>query len=245
MAPLFPLALAAYGVAAGVALVRPARARGPLALGVFAHFVWLVLRGAAIGFLPLSNKMESFSAAAFLFAVVALVAFRPSRAFLLPLLGGAVGWGLLSSRFPGELQYPGPLLFTVWYPLHVPLTFLALALWTAAAGAGLAWLRERDAAWLAVVDKHALQGFATWSVAMVMGSVWGAVSWGAWFLWDPKMIWSVLLWFHYASFVHVKLAPSLAGRAWLRPALAWLGFAWLLVAYVGTSFFFGKSVHAF
>ncbi len=79
---------------------------------------------------------------------------------------------------------------------------------------------------------------------MVFGGLWGVVAWGAYFMWDPKIIWSVILWFHYASFVHVKLAPTLATRRWLRPTLAVVGFAWVLVAYVGTSFFFGRSSHA-
>jgi hypothetical protein len=35
------------------------------------------------------------------------------------------------------------------------------------------------------------------------------------------------------------------GRAWVRPALALAGLALVLVAYVGTSFFFGRSSHAF
>jgi hypothetical protein len=45
--------------------------------------------------------------------------------------------------------------------------------------------------------------------------------------------------------VHVKRTPSLAPRPALRPALAILGFVWVFVAYVGTSFFFGRSTHAF
>ncbi len=59
------------------------------------------------------------------------------------------------------------------------------------------------------------------------------------------MIWSVILWFHYAAFVHVKLTPSFQPRPWARPALAVVGFLLVLVAYVGTSFFFARSSHAF
>ncbi len=55
----------------------------------------------------------------------------------------------------------------------------------------------------------------------------------------------LLLWFHYASFINIRLTPSLRGRAWVGPVLALVGFAWLLVAYVGTSFFFGQSRHSF
>jgi ABC-type transport system involved in cytochrome c biogenesis permease subunit len=95
------------------------------------------------------------------------------------------------------------------------------------------------------VDRLALLGLALWSLSMVTGGVWGVVAWGAYFLWDPKVIWSVILWFHYAAFVHVKLTPSMQERAWARPALAAVGFLFVLVAYVGTSFFFGRSSHAF
>ena len=66
----------------------------------------------------------------------------------------------------------------------------------------------------------ALWGFALWSLSMICGGVWGVVAWGAWFLWDPKVVWSVILWFHSATFVHLRLTPSLAsvapgcGRRW-------------------------------
>ena len=107
------------------------------------------------------------------------------------------------------------------------------------------WLFGREPAWLSRVDRWALQGFALWSLSMIAGGFWGVVAWGAYFLWDPKIIWSVILWFHYATFVHLRLTPSLVERPWVRPALALVGLAWVLVAYVGTSFFFGASSHAF
>jgi hypothetical protein len=43
----------------------------------------------------------------------------------------------------------------------------------------------------------------------------------------------------------VHLTPSLFPRPWVRPVLAIVGFVWVLVAYVGTSFLFGRSSHAF
>jgi ABC-type transport system involved in cytochrome c biogenesis permease subunit len=136
-------------------------------------------------------------------------------------------------------------LRTWWYPAHVPLSFVGLATWSAAAAAGLAWAGTKDRVWLQRTDRFALQGLGLWSLAMVFGGVWGVVAWGSYFLWDPKLVWSTILWFHYASFVHVKLAPSLQARPWVRPVLAWLGVFWVLVAYVGTSLFFGRSTHAF
>jgi ABC-type transport system involved in cytochrome c biogenesis permease subunit len=239
-------AAAAYGAALLAAAVRPGRAaRALVGAGAAVHLAATVGRGVAIGFFPLTNKMESFNAAALATAIVAAVAWRPARAYVLPLLAVLAAATATAVALPGDLRWPPPLMRTIWYPLHVPLSFLAYASWAAAACAAVAWWARRDGEWLALVDRLALWGLVLWSLAMVTGGVWGVVAWGAWFMWDPKVIWSVILWFHYAAFVHVKLTPSLQPRAWVRPALAVAGFAFVLVAYVGTSFFFGRSSHAF
>jgi ABC-type transport system involved in cytochrome c biogenesis permease subunit len=213
--------------------------------GLVLHFGWLVWRGAAIDFMPLTNKTESFSAAAFALALVAVFAWLEHRAFLVPQLLLVVAAGVAAANFPQAINEPGPLLRTWWYPAHVPLSFIALATWSASASSGLTWRLTGERVWLNRCDFFALQGFGLWSLAMIFGGIWGVVAWGAFFMWDPKMVWSVILWFHYAAFVHVRLTPSLQSRPWVRPALAGLGIAWILVAYVGTSFYFGKSTHAF
>jgi ABC-type transport system involved in cytochrome c biogenesis permease subunit len=198
-----------------------------------------------IGFFPLTNKAESFSAAALALALVLLVAWQAARLYAVPLLlaCGAAMAAALRSRL--DMGWPPPLMRTIWYPLHVPLSFLAYAAWAGAAAGALAWAVTRDGAWLGRIERLALWGFGLWSLSMVFGGLWGVVAWGAYFMWDPKIIWSVILWFHYATFLHVKYAPSLQGRAWVRPALAGAGFLFVLVAYVGTSFLFGRSTHAF
>lgn len=238
-------AVAAYGLALVLSFGRLHLARGVLLAGAAAHLGWMLWRGLAIGFVPMTNKTESFAAAAFCIAAVLLLTWSPSRAYAVPQLALCTAAGVAARVFPQELNEPGALLRTVWYPAHVPLSFLAIAAWVASAAAGLAWKTSGDRAWLSRTDHLALQGLGLWSAAMICGGLWGAFAWGAYFMWDPKMIWSVILWFHYAAFVHLRLTPSLQARLWVRPALAWLGVAWILVAYVGTSFFFGKSSHAF
>jgi hypothetical protein len=236
---------ALYLAALAAALLRPAWARAPLAAGAALQLGWALWRGLLIGFLPLTNKTESFAGAGLAVALVGVIAFRPSRAYLLPLLavlGAAMGAALL---LPQGLHWPPPLMRTIWYPTHVPLSFLAYGTWVAAAAAGFAWFGDGDPAWLQLIDRLGLWGFALWSLSMVCGGVWGVVAWGAWFLWDPKVVWSVILWFHSATFVHLRLTPSLASHPWARPALALVGLLLVLVAYVGTSFLFGRSSHAF
>jgi ABC-type transport system involved in cytochrome c biogenesis permease subunit len=242
---LLAAAGAAYGLALLCALAVPRLARWPLSVGIVLQLGWSTWRGLALEFFPLTNKTESFAAMALATALVAALAFRPVRLYLAPLLGVAVAALAVALAFPQAMRWPPPIMRTFWYPTHVPLSFLAYGAWTAAAAAGLAWWRDRDAGWLQLIDRLALWGFVLWSLAMVCGGVWGVLAWGAWFMWDPKVIWSVILWFHSAAFVHLRLTPSLSGRPWVRPVLALVGFALVFVAFVGTSFFFGRGSHAF
>jgi ABC-type transport system involved in cytochrome c biogenesis permease subunit len=234
-----------YGVAFAAAIVRLSAARWLLAAGAAVHVVAMTGRGLAIGFFPLTNKMESFSTCALATALVGVIAWRPARTYALPIFVALAASMAAALAFPGHLAWPPPLMRTVWYPLHVPIAFVAYGCWTAAGAASISWFADRDAAWLGLIDRLSLWGFALWSLSMIFGGIWGVVSWGAYFMWDPKVIWSVILWFHYATFVHVRLTPSMQGRQWARPALALVGFGFVFVAYVGTSFFFGRSTHAF
>lgn len=235
------LLLSALGAASG--LFAPARRL--LGTALVLHLATLAGRGIAIGSFPLTSKAESFSGGAFALALVTFLAWRPSRSFLLPMQGLALAAFAASLRFPQDLRYPVLPLRTIWYPLHVPLSFVSYALWAAAAAAAIALLVERDEEWRERAQRLALQGFGLWTVSMVFGGIWGVVAWGAWFLWDPKIVWSVILWFHYAAFVHLRYAPSLARRPWPVPLLALAGLLWVFVAWVGTSFLFGRSSHAF
>ncbi len=242
---LFYVALGLYGLALVVTLVKPERGAFVLGFAVTTHALATLWRGLEISFLPLTNKFESFSGAALALGVVAAVGFKRERLYMVPLLAMAAALLAAGLAFPSDVTFPPPLMRTMWYPVHVPLSFASYAIWAAAAAGSLVYFRDRDPRWLVRVDKLALLGFGLWTLSMICGGVWGVLAWGAYFMWDPKIIWSVILWFHYASFVHVKRAPSLATRRWVRPALAIAGFGWVVVAYIGTSFFFGRSSHAF
>jgi hypothetical protein len=241
----FYAALACYAAALALCFVRPRLGLWLLGVGVVVHFGVTLARGWAIGFFPLTNKLESFSGAALALAAVTGITWRDVPLYTASLLALVCIALLTALSFPHDLSFPPPLMRTLWYPLHVPLSFCAYATWAAAAAAAFAWFRDRDPVWLTRIDRLALNGFALWSFSMICGGFWGVVAWGAYFMWDVKIIWSVILWFHYASFVHLHLTPSLSARPWVRPVFAIVGWVWVMVAYVGTSFFFGSSSHAF
>lgn len=245
LAAIFYVVLGLYCVSLLAALVWPKHTRWLVLVGLVVHVAGMVGRGWIIGFFPLTGKMESFSMASLSLALVTVATWRANRPYLTVLLGLTVAALYVSLQFPLEMRYPPPLMWTIWYPLHVPLSFLAYGLWAAGAAGALAWLLDRDPRWLRRIDQRALQGLGLWSVGMICGGIWGVLAWGAYFLWDPKVIWSVILWFHYAAFMHLRLTPSLVDRPWIRPVLAAVGLFWVFVAYVGTSFYFGGSSHSF
>lgn len=215
-----------------------------LGLGVATHLVGVTLRGVEIGWFPLTNKFESFYTFSLSVMMVTLLAQRsPSRLHrLFTFVVGAVFYAV-TLKFDNGTFFPPPLMQTIWYPLHVPASFLAYALWVSAAGAGLAVLfGRRDVG--RTVTSHCFWGWCVFSVSMVFGGAWGWVAWGAYFLWDPKVVWSVILWLYYSGFVHLEYWPP-GKRPAVKAVVAVGGVLVMLVAYVGTSFFFVGGSHSF
>lgn len=202
-------------------------------------------RGFEVGFLPLTNKYESFLTFTTVLLAVATLRYsrlgRPGRILLALTAGGFLGAAL---AFDSAIHYPSPLLYTAWYAAHVPLSFAGYAFWVAAAADGLdGLLGVTEPADLARwQDADVRLGFVFFSLSMVFGAVWGVVSWGAYFLWDAKIVWSLAAWLYFATFAHLRLWPVRAARP--RAVLGGLGLAIVLITYVGTSFMKG-SIHSF
>ncbi len=238
--------LGAIGASIVAELAGRARAGRAFLLGAAALLIALLSwRGVAIGFLPLTTKYESFLG----FALILLLV----SAYRHPRLGrpGRIGLGAtalsvvaVSLSFDAVLHYPSPLLYTTWYAVHVPLSFAGYGFWLAASAHGLdAAFARIDARELeARQDDDLRWGLALFSVAMIFGAVWGLVSWGVYFLWDAKIVWSLAAWLYFATFLHLRFWP--VRGATLRIVLGGVGFAVVAITYVGTSFMKG-SIHAF
>lgn len=247
LVPVLPwVALGALGAALVADLAVSRRAARVLLAGAAAALAALLsARGRAIGFLPLTTKYESFLGFALILSLV--LSYRHSRL-------GRQGWLLLNATalsvvlaalsFDPALHYPSPLLYTTWYAVHVPASFAGYCFWLAASahaldaadeGVELNELERRQ-------DDELRWGLVFFSVAMVFGAIWGVVSWGAYFLWDAKIVWSLAAWLFFATFLHLRFWPVRSKKP--RVLLGLAGYAVVAVTYVGTSFMSG-SIHAF
>ena len=72
-------------------------------------------------------------------------------------------------------------------------------------------------------------GFAFFTVATVLGALWAADAWGAYWQWDPKETWALIVWLNYAAWLHLRLIKGLRGTA---------AAYWALIGLVITSFAF-------
>ena len=217
--------------------------------GVVLHTASITFRGIAIEYFPLTNKFESFTGFA-LACFSVLLFYSRVESYVYRISTFFVGYcfyvvaSVCFSSYLMKVSYAPPLMLTIWYILHVPISFYCYALWTSSFAAAMARYfsgGEDKRRFENIIDAGFQYGFIAFSISMIFGGLWGYVAWGSYFLWDAKLLWSVIIWFFYATCIHIDYWP--AARKYKTP-LAIVGFVILLTTYVGTSFLI-RSSHSF
>jgi len=143
-----------------------------------------------------------------------------------------------------------PVLQSDWLMLHVSSSVFGYAGFTIAfACAVLCFLKNRDGGVSSlgkvlpadkVLEEYMYRasafGFLFQSVMIISGAVWADISWGRYWGWDPKEMWSLITWFVFAVYLHARLARGWSGMravalvavGWAAMLFTWIGVAWLL-----------------
>jgi len=234
---------------------RPGRALGiamsVTTLGLVLQLAGIVLRGVAAGRVPWANMYEFTVVGTF----VAVLTFRLLTlrrdvrflgAFVLGLSVVALGLGLTAFYTPaGAVE---PALQSYWLVIHVTIAVIATGMFTV--GVSASALQLLKAAWenaspllahrvFGVLDQlpsvRALEGlafrinavgFVLWTFTVMAGAVWAEHAWSRFWGWDPKEVWSFIVWVVYAAYLHARTT-----RGWSPKAIAWFsitGFAVLI-----------------
>lgn len=218
-------------------------------LYLLACTVFYALRAYLKEYFPFTDKIESFVILSVLLVVCALIYRRKfSNGEFVALQVLALAAASVVFIFEDIIRYPPMFLHTIWYPLHVPVSFAAYAFWLVAGVSAVfaipAWYRDENSAWQersALMTEANRIGFIFFTLAMLFGGIWGYFAWGAYFMWDPKLHWSVILWLFYGNLMHIDRLAKL--RGWKVPLYV-AGIAMILIAFIGTSFF-SQSIHRF
>ncbi|MEW5725461.1 MAG: cytochrome c biogenesis protein CcsA, partial [Thermodesulfobacteriota bacterium] len=76
-------------------------------------------------------------------------------------------------------------------------------------------------------------GFPLMTLGLITGSALAQLTLGTYWRWDPKEVWSLVLWLVYAALLHQRLTVGWRGRRAALMALA--GFAVLCFTFLGVS----------
>ncbi|HSW35668.1 MAG TPA: c-type cytochrome biogenesis protein CcsB, partial [Candidatus Limnocylindrales bacterium] len=79
-------------------------------------------------------------------------------------------------------------------------------------------------------------GFLFQTAMIISGAIWADISWGRYWGWDPKEVWSLITWFVFAVYLHARFtrgwtgmrAVALVAIGWAAMLFTWIGVAWLL-----------------
>ena len=62
--------------------------------------------------------------------------------------------------------------------------------------------------------------FVCWTFTLIFGSIWAREAWGRFWGWDPKEVWTFIIWVIYAAYLHARTTGGFRGSraAWLAIA---------------------------
>jgi ABC-type transport system involved in cytochrome c biogenesis permease subunit len=148
--------------------------------------------------------------------------------------------------FPAPDRHPEPLspaLQSIWFQIHVPVFFMSYGAFTLAFGVGCMRLlqsrqkKDATADTLNSLDQQIYLfislGFVFLTAGIITGAIWAKEAWSRYWSWDPKEVWSLIVWLTYAAYFHLRLKAGWKGErtAWF----AIIGFIAVLICYYGVN----------
>ena len=233
-------------------MMRAATAFALLGLGT--QGIGIVMRGVAVGRVPLTNLYESLTFMAWALMAIYLFVERRHR---IAALGAFVSLVALVTTactmlLPREISPSlAPALQSRWSTIHVISILAAYASFIIAFAATLGYLvqerllkskrisaLQQQLPSLDAVDHLAYKmvalGFPMLTLGVVTGALWAQTAWGTYWNWDPKETWSLVTWLVYAAYLHMRIVRGWRGK-WANRLLL-IGFAAVLVTFLGVNF---------
>ncbi|MBO0608799.1 c-type cytochrome biogenesis protein CcsB [Myceligenerans salitolerans] len=227
--------------------------------------VAIVLRGIASGRTPWANMYEftlvgTFVAVAVFVGVCLVREARFLGAFVTGL--GAVFLVLGQNAFFVAATGVQPALQNYWLVIHVGVAIIATGILTVAFVTSVLQLlrdsRDEGTPWLgrwgwldhtpspgtmeALSFRLNAVAFVLWTFTIIGGAIWAEDAWGRYWGWDPKEVWSFVVWVVYAAYLHARTTRGWSGRraAWFVVA----GYACVLFNFTGVNLIF-NGLHSY
>jgi cytochrome c-type biogenesis protein CcsB len=237
-------------------------------LGAALLLVAIVTRGIAAGRTPWANMYEFTLVGAFVaLAVFLVVSLKRDVRFLGSFVTGLAVLFLVLAQNAFFVAATGvqPALQSYWLVIHVGVAIIATGIFTVAfvtsvlqllrdsRDTGNAFLGARGWRWLDSTPRplqlEALSfrlnavAFVLWTFTIIGGAIWAEHAWGRYWGWDPKEVWSFVVWIVYAAYLHARTTRGWSGR---RAAyFVIVGYACVLFNFTGVNLLFnGKHSYS-
>jgi cytochrome c-type biogenesis protein CcsB len=229
--------------------------------GVVVQAICFGLRHATVGGTPVTSLQESLAFFAWCLVLLYLVIdlrFRlPVMGFFAALLASLL---MIGSGLSPAVEVPlNPHLRSWLFPVHISFAFLGYAAFALSFGAGIMYLLQdrmlkskrftglyQLLPSLDLLDKLNYTclciGFPLMTLGIISGAVWGYLSWGSYWRWDPKEIWALITWLMYAGLLHGRLTVGWRGRN--AAIFSIVAFIFLLFTFLGVNLLLG-GYHTF
>jgi cytochrome c-type biogenesis protein CcsB len=244
---------------------------GARAAGIAGSLTWLAgflllasvaLRGGSVHRWPLGNMFE-FAVFACMLVVLVFSAWSVRRDLrwlgLFVVTPVLLVLGLALTVWYTEASQLMPSLRSYWLVIHVTVATIAVAVFTlgaAVTGLYLWQLRVESEGRRSFMNNLPPAGalerlgygmhivaFPLWSFTLIAGAIWARQAWGSYWNWDPKEVWTFVIWVVYAAYLHARATSGWSRRSASLIALA--GYACILVNYgVVNVFFVGQHSYS-
>jgi cytochrome c-type biogenesis protein CcsB len=232
-------------------------------LGTLLLIASVVMRGLAVMRPPWGNMFEFATAGAAAAALAyCLLARRRHWEWLGLFVIGPVllTLGLAMFAFYTEAAELVPALKSVWLVIHVVVAFLAVAVFTIGFSIGVVYLvrRRREEnpperpnfvetlPSSAALERAAyglnMVGFILWTFTLVAGAIWAQKAWSSYWTWDPKEVWTFVVWVVYAAYMHARATAGWEPRKAMWIALA--GYVCVLLNFTVVNLVF-TGMHSY
>ena len=129
--------------------------------------------------------------------------------------------------------------------LMVPVGWLALLAFFVIFICSILYLTKRQSRWDIIARSSAEIGIVCTSLAMIVGTIWGSVSWGnIWAVWrggEPRLMATLVLWFIYLAYFLVRSFASEESRgARFAAVIGIVGFVDVPIVGMATSLWRGQ-----
>ena len=265
-------AMLTYGLAALVyvayLLIRESilgrAATGILFAGLLLNLTGMIRRGIesyqmGVFHPPWSNLFEaltfwSFVAGSLYLVIERKYGFRLIGAFVAPLIFFTSAYAIFKASH--DIQPLMPALRSYWLYIHVVTAFIGYAGFTVAFGGALVYLIKEHFAqkgWAQkylpskeVLDEITYKSiaivFPVWTASIILGAAWANEAWGGYWSWDPKEVWSLIVWLFFGAYLHAR---QLMG--WRGKRVAWMvvfGFITVLICFFAINLYF-PGLHSY